>query len=559
VRLVLAVLLVSTTLLGQHGPSVSADQAPFWDSPTGLVPGNPSIQVRMASETVEIDVAERGESIYALVQATFTMVNDGETTTTKVGFPASTTSLFDGLVAPDASGARSADAPGLFNAQTIRAFDVAVDGESLANWRQTVEAAAQAGYGQDWAMWEMTFPAGETRTVAVTYEQVLTERATDQYVQPMYVLRTGALWHGAIGEATVTIRAERGGALIGGPELYWRLEDDGSVRTYPRLDQVYGAADAVERSTTRLSWRFRDFEPTRDVGTTYVRSSAWRAFSEADRAVVLGGANDSTTLRRAADAALDILGGPKPCLGNQGQLCVNGRHATPRGLVELLGDAARERARRAVQLAPDDPDTLRTFGDAELWFAMPTRKHHGELGCWPSNAVDAYEQAQTLGASDARIRLDTVRAGGRGQRYFDSRPLRTCSGAQDVRLEVEQVKATVEQGNQAWANGVGRYGTAEAYSLYFAGRWLEERTAEVAQLRRNRQDRRATLQAFEFTRVEITDDLTASAETDETWEDRTLSESGQPVRDVSGRLRQRYELRKVDGFWKIVEGQIIRA
>ena len=42
-----------------------ADQAPFWESPVGLVPGNPDIQVRMAAETVDIEVVERGAAFGA--------------------------------------------------------------------------------------------------------------------------------------------------------------------------------------------------------------------------------------------------------------------------------------------------------------------------------------------------------------------------------------------------------------------------------------------------------------------------------------------------------------
>ena len=64
-------------LLGVVQPA-GADRVPFWESPTGLVPGSPGIQVRMAAETVDTQVVERGEEIHALVQATFSMVNDGD-------------------------------------------------------------------------------------------------------------------------------------------------------------------------------------------------------------------------------------------------------------------------------------------------------------------------------------------------------------------------------------------------------------------------------------------------------------------------------------------------
>jgi hypothetical protein len=468
-------------------------------------------------------------------------------------------SLFDQLVAPDAEGRRFADAPVLFSPQAIRQFRILVDGQELRSWRQEVPAAAEAGFGADWLMWEMAFAAGQTTRVDVRYEQVLTDRATDRVVQPMYVLRTGALWHGSIGEATVTLRAPDGGALVGGPELYMRPDGAGGVATYPRADQVYGPSDAAQASSTQIVWRFSDLEPTRDVGATYVRSSAWRAYAEADRAITAGGASDVGLLRQAAGAALDILGGPYPCGDRTEQVCMDGPHRVPRGLVDRLAPTARERARRAVQLSPGDPDALQTFGDLEYWFAMPTQKHHGELRCWPSNAADAYEGAQAAGAPGAATRLAGLQSSARSVRFFGDSRIETCSAEPDRRLDVELLKATVTEGNSAWSSAIRRGGDAERYSAYFAGRWLDERTAEVAELRRNRQNREANLQSLEFADVAVVDATTATVETVESWQDLTYAEGGAVVRDASGRLRQRYDLKKIDGLWKIVDAVILRG
>jgi len=550
-------LLAVLGLAGLTGP-VAADQAPFWESPVGLVPGNPDIQVRMAAEMVDVEVVERGDEIHALVQATFTMTNDGPDASLKVGFPATTTSLFDQLAAPDSQGRRFADAPVLFSPRAIRAFSVSVDGQELRSWRQEVPAAAQAGFGADWLMWEMAFPAAQTTRVDVRYEQVLADRASDRVVQPMYVLRTGALWYGTIGEATVTLRASDGGALVGGPELYMRQDGVGGVATYPRLDQVYGPADAALASPTQIVWKFADLEPTRDVGATYVRASAWRAYAEADGAILAGGSSDAARLRQAAVAALDILGGPYACGDARQAICLDGPHRVPRGLVERLAPAARDRAQQAVQLAPDDPDAQLAYGDLEYWFAMPTERHHGELGCWPSNAADAYERGASAGAAGAEARLNGLRASARQVRVFGDARIETCSGEPDRRLDVELMKATVEQGNNAWSGAIRRSGTPELYPWYFAGTWLDERNAEVAELRRNRQDRQATLQQLEFSDVAVADATSGTVETVETWQDRTLAPDGSVVRDVSGRLRQRYDLRKLDGQWKIVGAVILR-
>ncbi|MGE3912116.1 MAG: hypothetical protein AB7K36_22340, partial [Chloroflexota bacterium] len=478
-----------------------ADQAPFWESPMGLAPGNPDIQVRMAAETVDISVVERGNEIHAAVQASFSMVNDGPDATVKVGFPATTTSLFDALAEPDENGVKRADAPAMFSPQAIRAFRVAADGQELRSWRQDVQSAADAGFGADWLMWEMVFPAGQTTVVNVQYEQVLTDRASDLVVQPMYVLRTGALWSGVIGEATITLRADGGGALIGGPELFSRMDDAGKVVSYPRAEQVYGSDDAAEATASRIVWRFADLEPTRDVGATYVRSSAWQPFVEAERALQTDRRESPTALRHAARNALDILGGPAACSWDDQKICVAGRYGVPRSLVVRLAGDARERARRAVELAADDPEAQQVYGDVEFWYAMPARKNLGELGCWPSEAVDAYERAQTLGAGGSVARLDALRAAARQVRFFGSTRIDICSGIPDGRLQVELVKATIEHGNAAWSAGVGRQGTADRYSAYFGGRWLDDLTTEVAALRSARQVREARLDALEFTSV----------------------------------------------------------
>jgi hypothetical protein len=557
-RRMVACLIVALVLALPTQGAV-ADQAPFWEAPVGLVPGNPDISVRMAAETVDIEIVERGDEIHALVQASFSMSNDGPDALVKVGFPATTTSLFDQLAAPDAEGRRFADAPALFSPQALRAFQVAVDGQQIRSWHQEVPAAAEAGFGADWLMWEMSFPGGQTTRVDVTYEQVLSDRASDRVVQAMYVLRTGALWPGTIGEATVTLRAVGGGALYGGPELYMRPDASGGAATYPRADQVYGPADAAESSSTQVVWRFRDLEPTRDVGSTYVRASAWRAFAEADRAILAGGASDADLLRRAAAAALDILGGPAACGGTVDEICLSGPHRVPRGVVDKLAPTARERARRAVQLNPEDTEALLVYGDLEYWFAMPAGKHHGELRCWPSNAVDAYERAASAGATEAAPRLAGIRSSARQVRFFGDVVIGACSGGPDRRLDEELLKATIAEGNSAWSNAIRRGGNAERYPAYFSGRWLDERTAEVSELRRNRQNREATLQQLEFADVSVRDEASASVETVETWQDRTYAEGGALVRDASGRLRQRYDLRKVDGQWKIVDAVIVRG
>lgn len=173
--------------------------------------------------------------------------------------------------------------------------------------------------------------------------------------------------------------------------------------------------------------------------------------------------------------------------------------------------------------------------------------------------VDAYEKAGSLGAAGVAMRLESLRSSARQVRFFGNATIQTCSGAPDPRLEVELIRATIDEGNSAWTAGVGYRGTADRYPLYFDGRWLAERTAEVDDLRRNNQTRQTSLKEIQYAAITLLDDASATAETVETWDDRTLAENGQVVRNASGQLRQSYDLRKIGGQWKIVDAQIIRG
>jgi len=446
----------------------------------------------------------------------------------------------------------------MFSPQSLRAFRVSVDGQELRSWRQDVPAAAQAGFGADWLMWEMTYPAGQAVRVEVSYEQVLTDRPGQPVVQPMYVLRTGALWAGPIGDAVVTFSAPDGGAFVGGPELFSRSEADGSTTGYPRADQLYGPYGVAGSSPTRIAWRFHDFEPKGDVGATYVRSGPWKRYLDADGVLLFHVRPSAPELQEAAASALAILTGSLHCGRPAGAACIEGPFGVSRSLVGHLADGMRVNIRRAVELAPDDAMTQLTYGDVEFWWAMPWRKHHGELGCWPTRAADAYERAVELGASDAAARLDDLRVAARQTRVYPDGRLFTCSRQGDTRLDVELIKATIEHGNSAWAAGVGRGGSADWYRAYFAGDWLAERQAEVADLRASGRYRDAHPTGIEIGDVTLNGDGTATADATEQWDDKTYASDRSLVRDASGTLRQRYQLQYLDDQWKIVGATIIR-
>src|SRR3954466_5122905 len=85
------------------------------------------------------------------------------------------------------------------------------------------------------------------------------------------------------------------------------------------------------------------------------------------------------------------------------------------------------------------------------------------------------------------------------------------------------------------------------------------RQAEVADLRAAGRYREARPTEIRVESVSMTSDDSATAETVEQWDDRTYAPNRSLLRDASGTLRQHYELRRLDGQWKIVEATIVRA
>ena len=393
-RRVVGLLIGLVVLLGPLVlPSpTTADQAPFWESPVGPMPGHPDNRVRMEAETVEIQVVERGEAVYAVVRATFDMLNRGPDVRLKVGFPSWVQDVL--LSATDESPPpQSMFSPITFQEVELASFRVWTDEAEYQVVEQLIFLGEGDRYGKKWLMWEMPFPSGRPVRVNVAYEQRLDYEWEPErhYVQPMYVLRTGALWDGTIGEATITLAAPSGGAFLGGPELFSSRQDDGTVRTTPDAGTFLSADEATDATPTHLVWQLRDFEPDRDVGTTYVLASTWRALQEAEAAVAA-----------PSPTADDYLGATRTALG---VLSDWGPHGRPRTLVERYAAPVRAWAWRAVALAPERAEAWEAVGDVEFWHAMPAQKHHGELACWSSVAAEAYERASTLGSTTAAERL----------------------------------------------------------------------------------------------------------------------------------------------------------
>ena len=371
----------------------TADQAPFWESPVGLTPGSPSSTVRMVAENVDIEVVEIGRGVYAVVAASFDMLNSGPDIQMKVGFP---NFLYD--VIQEAQGPSAPLEPVTFTPANLTNFRVWSDEAEYAVTKETIKVGGRFS-GSEWLVWEMSYQSGKLVHVNVSYQQRLDWEGQlekgSPWVQPMYVLRTGALWDGTIGEATITMSAPNGGVLLGGPGLFSRRDENGRVQTIPEEGSFLGADSAAEATETRLVWRLRDFKPAQDVGTTYLIAGKRGQLRDAEAALASGAPTGKDYLA-AAQAALEVIGKEGP-------------HGTPAAILERYPPLrVKEWAWTSNALLPDSAAIWEAAGDIEFYLAMPARKHHGELACWPANAADAYQLAVVLGSPTAAAKLASL-------------------------------------------------------------------------------------------------------------------------------------------------------
>ena len=160
---------------------------PAQPSGANLFPETDLTRVRMAAETVLIDVAQNspsGSLGQAQVTADFTMHNVGDASETMaVRFP---------LSAND----------GFFNFPEITGLAVRVNGQLVST--QRVEIPDDLDDPIPWAEFEVTFPARQEVFIQVQY----TQEGTGEYpfISFKYILETGAGWYGTIGEGKIILR-----------------------------------------------------------------------------------------------------------------------------------------------------------------------------------------------------------------------------------------------------------------------------------------------------------------------------------------------------------------
>src|SRR5262249_45930095 len=191
--------------------------------------------------------------------------------------------------------------------------------------------------GSEWFVWNMAYPQGKTVQVHVAYAQEL-DAGFRGWSPVTYVLRTGALWNGPIGRATVTMSTADGGMLVG-PD--------------PATDQ----RDA-------LTGRFSTFTPTQDVNATYIGPANAAKLKAAQAAATAPGASASDLLA-STNAVLDVLMGDGRTSGYLGSL-----YRQPRYLVDTYFTAAQSWTQTATDLEPANAAAWELLGDLHIIAVM---------------------------------------------------------------------------------------------------------------------------------------------------------------------------------------------
>jgi tetratricopeptide (TPR) repeat protein len=248
-------IVIGIFLLASLLPSPArADIAPPAQPPgVTLLPETELTRVRMAAETVLMDVAQHapsGSLGQARVTADFTMHNVGDASETMaVRFP---------LSAND----------GFFNFPEITGLEVRVNGQLIATRR--IELPDEFDDPIPWAEFDVTFPARQDVFIQVQY----TQEGTGEYpyLSFKYILETGAGWYGTIGEGKIIVHLPyeaNAYNVIFNAQIGWSETTPGGIL-----------------NGREVNWFFEDLEPTNEDNfeVSLVMPSAWqKALTEQTR------------------------------------------------------------------------------------------------------------------------------------------------------------------------------------------------------------------------------------------------------------------------------------
>jgi tetratricopeptide (TPR) repeat protein len=355
-RLLIVLLLSAMFALPS---AVRADVAPPYNPPgANLQPGSDVTQVRMAAETVLIDVkndSTPGGLGSAAVTADFTMRNLGvQDESLAVRFPISASDGRDQY--PELTG-----------------LSVKVNGKAVPTRRVNYPDTRDPNKDLPWAEFQVSFAPGKDVAIEVKYG--LKGTGYSPYAAYYYVLETGAGWKGTIGSADIILRLPYPASpqnVVIGTQIGWAMTTPGGV--------IQG---------NEMHWHFENFEPgpsgaVDNMEFALVAPSAWQQVLK-ERQSAAAAPNDGEAWGRLAKAYKAIFFMNKAYRSDDGgaelyQLSVEAYQNCLRllpedaewhaGYAELLANRAYwdmssrgptpdtyqalEEMRTALRLAPDD-------------------------------------------------------------------------------------------------------------------------------------------------------------------------------------------------------------
>lgn len=308
---------------------VYADVAPPAQPPgSDIDPGGAVTQVRMAQETVLLDV----QTVYpessqgqALVDAQFTMRNLGDAgENLAVRFPLT-----------DVSG----EGDGFGNMPEIQDLAVWVDGAAVETSRNTTpNPSAFLDTPIPWAVFPVAFPVGQDVIIEVRYTAEATAHQYDPAMSFSYILETGAGWRDTIGSADIIVRLP----YEASPD---NVLDSSGFQFDQQMMPVFSGQEA--------RWHLENFEPDTNYNFRVIvtRPALWQPVL-VERQNVQNNPNDGEAWGRLGMAYKHVIDSHKFY------------RADPAGIGMFFSSI--EAYDRAVSLLPND--ALWHFGFSQLLF-----------------------------------------------------------------------------------------------------------------------------------------------------------------------------------------------
>jgi hypothetical protein len=371
---VILVLLAAVALLCTlHPAPVSADSGPIYFSAGMLVPTTSS-DIRMTREVLTIDYTtataktSNPQDNLIGVHARFWFRNEGKAVTQKMGFPL---------------GREQLSGFGYFDSGfTVTADGVTVTTTPFDDQKQT------GGTALTYAMWrtfEIPFAAGQTRLVDVTY------RIYPRGGFFLYVLQTGRLWKGPIGDLSIDV-------------------DFGRDPVFPDLLSVQPAGYRVMGN--HLVWHFTNEEPEQDIEIESMDPAFWKSVRPLKDAAEHSG-TEADWYRYAMALLPDNVVGAYPSGGGDASI--------PEGFVRGLQTSAyADYVQRTLLTALNhcaqgstSARILRAAFDARWRYYRGTGDFLNGLAVWDTRASarahDIYRELMMAGTSTANPSADEAR------------------------------------------------------------------------------------------------------------------------------------------------------